>query len=214
MTTLSDLRADIADDVDDTTGEYAGQIIKAIQAAQRYCERHTFFFNETRDITFPTVQDQEWYDDNDHPDIRTLVRIVAAYSEDAQGQRTTMVRVPPEEIETLSDNSAARGEPYLWTYFNQKIRLYPIPGATSYTIRLQVGPYRLAPLVNPGDSNAWLDYAYDMIKARAKYIFAKNTLKDPALAAESLNDYMDQYNALKAETSARNGTGTICPTHF
>src|SRR5690606_40476631 len=64
----------------------------------------------SRDITFPTVQDQEWYDDNDHPDIRTLVRIVAAYSEDAQGQRTTMVRVPPEEIETLRSEERRVGQ--------------------------------------------------------------------------------------------------------
>lgn len=214
MTTLADLQADIADDVDDTTGEYDSQIIKAIQAAQRYCERYTFYFNETRDLTFSTVDGQEWYDETDNANIPTLVRIHELYSEDTQGQRTTLIRKPPEDLETLSDNSAASGEPYLWTYFDQKIRLYPIPGATVYTIRMQLGPYRLTELSNPPDTNAWLDEAYDMMKARAKYILYKNTLKDPALAAEALNDYNDQFHSLKAETSSRSGTGCIQPTSF
>lgn len=214
MTTLADLQADIADDIDDTTGEYGAQIVTAIQAAQRFCERKTFYFNETRDETFTTVADQEWYDDSDNANISTLVRIQALYSEDSAGQRTMLIRVSPEEIETLSDNSAASGEPYLWTYFDQKIRLYPIPGSTDYTIRMQLGPYRLGTLSDDSDTNAWLTEAYDLIKARAKYILYKNTLKDPNLAAEALNDYNDQENALVAETTSRNGTGVICPTSF
>lgn len=214
MTTLNDMISDIADDISDTTNEYTDQIKKAIQGAQRYCERHTFYFNETRDVTFQTVDGQEWYDENDNVNIPTLVRINAVFSEDAQGQRTTLIRRPAQELETLSDNSAATGEPYLWTYFNQKIRLYPVPGATVYTIRLQLGPYRLAPLVDGDDTNAWLDEAYDMIKARAKYILAKNTLKDADLAIESLNDYRDQFVALAAETSSRKGSGCIQPTRF
>lgn len=214
MTTRDDLAAEIADDADDTTGEYSDAIVTAILAAQRYCERYTFYFNETRDETFVTVDGQEWYGAADNANIPTLVRIHHLYSEDAQDQRTNVVRVPPDEIETLSDNSAARGEPYLWTYFGQQIRLYPIPNATVYTMRLQLGPYRLAPLTEGSDENAWLTEAYDLMKARAKYILYKNTIKDAALATEALNDYHDQFTALKAETSARNGTGTIQATRF
>jgi hypothetical protein len=214
MTTLADIKSDIADDIDDTTNEYSDAITKAVQGAQRYCERSTYYFNETRDVTFTTVNAQEWYDESDNANIPTLVRIVAAYSEDAQGQRTTLKRVSPEEIETLSDNSAATGEPYCWTYFNQKIRLYPIPGATAYTIRLQLGPYRLTELSDSADTNAWLDEAYDLIKARAKYILYKNTIKDANLAAEALNDWRDQDTALTGETAMRHGTGRVCPTDF
>ena len=214
MKTLADIMAVIADDVDDTTGEYSDQIKRAVQAAQRYCERKTFYFNETRDETFPTVDGQEWYGADDNANIPTLVRVVAAYSEDGQGQRTPLTRKHPDEIETLSDNSAASGEPYLWTYFNRQIRLYPIPGAAPYTVRLQLGPYRLTVLDASGDTNAWLTEAYDMIKARAKYILYKDTLKEAALAAEALNDYRDQFVALKAETASRNGSGIIRPTSF
>lgn len=214
MTLLSDLTADIADDIDDTTGEYGDAILKAVQGAQRWCERSTYYFNETRDETFVTVNAQQWYDETDNANIPTLVRIQAVYSEDSAGQTRLLTRERPEDIELVSDNSASTGEPFCWTYFAQKIRLYPIPGATVYTIRLQLGPYRLTTLSDPSDTNAWLDEAYDLIKARAKYILHKNTLKDPALAAEALNDWKDQDIALKAETSSRNGTGRIVPTCF
>lgn len=214
MTTLSDLKADIADDVDDTTGEYGDAIIKAIQGAQRDCERYTFYFNETRDQTFSTVDGQEWYGASDNANIPTLVRIQAVYSEDSQGQRCMLRRERPEEIEIVSDNSASRGEPYSWTYFDKRIRLYPVPGTEVFTIRLQIGPYRLITLSDADDTNAWLDEAYDMIKARAKYRLYKNTLKDAQLAIEALNDFRDQKALLDLETSARGSTGCIVATCF
>jgi hypothetical protein len=214
MPTFGELKAEIADDIDDTTGEYSDQIERAILAAIRYCERTTYYFNETRDVTFVTVDGQEWYDATDSADIPTLVRIQAAWSEDSQGQRSILRRSRPDEIETLSDNSAATGEPYAYTYFGQRVRLYPIPGAEVYTIRFQLGPYRLAPLSADEDENAWLTEAWDMVKARAKYILQKDTLKDAALATEALGDYSDHDDALKRETSLRNGTGRIVPTCF
>ena len=214
MTTLADLTADIADDVDDTTGEYGAAILKAVQGAQRDCDRSTYYFNETRDQTFVTISGQEWYDETDNANIPTLVRIQALYSEDASGQRTELRREPAEVLEHLSDNSASSGEPYCWTYFNQKIRLYPIPGATVYTIRMQLGPYRLTVLADPDDTNAWLDEAYDLIKARAKYRLHKNTLKEPELAIEALNDWRDQDLLLAQETSSRKATGRIQATSF
>ncbi|TIM14466.1 MAG: hypothetical protein E5Y67_12365 [Mesorhizobium sp.] len=212
--TFGDMIDAIADDVDDTTGEYGDAIQRAIKAAIRYCEREPYYFNESRDVTFSTVSGQEWYDYADNDDIGTLVRIVAAYSEDASGQRTLLSRAMPEDIELLADNGSSRGEPYCFTYFDQRVRLYPIPGATVYTIRLQLGPYRLWTLSDTTDTNSWLDEAYDMIKARAKYILHKDTLKDASLAAEALNDFNDQEQSLKAETSRRSGRGRIVCTAF
>jgi hypothetical protein len=108
MTTLADLTSAIADDIDDTTGEYSAQILTAIQAAQRYCERSTYYFNETRDVTFSTVNGQEWYGAADNANIPTLIRIEAVYSEDTNAQRVTLDRVDPRELELLADNSAPR----------------------------------------------------------------------------------------------------------
>lgn len=212
--TFASMATAIADDVDDTTGEYAVQIRTAILSALRYCERENFYFNETRDVTFSTVNGQEWYGAADNANIPTLIRIEAAFSEDASGQRSEIRRTTPQELEYLSDNTASRGEPYAFTYFNRQIRLYPIPSDYTYTIRLQVSPYRLAPLTTDTDTNAWFTEAYDMVKARAKYILAKDTLKDAEVAAEALNDYTDQLAALRNETSRRTSTGFIRATCF
>lgn len=213
MTTLSDLTADIADDIDDTTGEYANAILKAVQGAQRDCERFAFYFNETRDRTFDTVAGQAIYTGAHLADIATLVRIQAAYLRDTGGNVTELRWAPPGEIELLSDGTAASGQPTAYSYFNRAIRLYPVPNAV-WTVRLQLGPYRLGELTQPADGNAWLDEAYDLIKARAKYRLCKNTLKDANLAAEALNDFNEQFALVKAETSARNGSGAIRPTEF
>lgn len=214
MPTLGQLKADIADDIDDTTGEYSGAIHKAVLAAVRYCERKTFYFNETRDITFPTVNGQEWYGVADNANIPTLVRIQYAFREDANNVRLPLDYDTPQSIELLADNSAIRGEPSSYTYFGQRVRLYPIPDTQVFTIRLQVGPYRMTPLAVDADTNAWTTEAYDLIKARAKYLVGKDTLKDPNLATEALNDYNQQEAALEAETSSRNGSGYVQPTCF
>lgn len=214
MATLGELKADIADDIDDTTNEYAGAISKAVAKAIRYCERETYYFNETRDVTFVTVDGQEWYGVADNANIPTLVHIEKVYSEDSAGQRTEILRYLPSDIELIADNGSSRGEPYCYAYFGQRIRLYPIPAATVYTIRLQLAPYRITPLASDNDTNAWTTEAYDMIVARGKYNVCKDTLKDPNMAAEALNDYLDQADALKRETTGRNASGIIIPTYF
>jgi hypothetical protein len=214
MATLAELIAEIADDIDDTTGEYTAQTRKAILSAIRFCERKTYYFNQTRDVTFPTVIGQEWYGAADNANIPTLVQIQYAYLEGPTVERRTMRRVQNVDIEEISPTAAEMGEPYCWTYFDQQMRIYPIPGPTVYTVRLQLGPYRLATLVDDAETNAWLSEAYDMIKARAKYILQKDTLKDAALAVEALNDFNDQELALAEETSRRMSTGRIKATCF
>ncbi len=215
VTTVAAIIQGIADDIDDTTGEYTTEIVAALNAAVRYCERHTYYFNESRDVTFTTVAGQEWYDDADASEIPLIVRIQDAYCEQSGAQRRRLNRATPEEIELMADASASTGEPYAFTYFGRRLRLYPIPDSTTYTIRLQVGPYKLVfDTTNDTADSAWITEGYDMIKARAKYILFKDTLLDPARAAEALNDYNDQHRALKGETALRNGTGKIQATAF
>lgn len=212
--TLGTMLSAISDDIDDTTGEYSNQIATAILSAIRFCERETYYFNETRDVTFSTVDGQEFYTSVDNAAIATLVHIESAWKEDTAGQRTAIRRVLPDDIELLADANASRGEPYCWSYFAQKVRLYPVPSVTVFTIRLVVAPYRLDPLTAVDSTNAWLTEAYDMIKARAKYILAMDTLKDPPVATAALADYNNQRQFLLAETSSRNGTGTVQATSF
>lgn len=212
--TFYDMLSVISDEVDDPMGEYSNQIQACIFKAIRVCEREPYYFNETRDVTFPTIDGQEWYDGRDNPNIPTLVRIVAAYSEDESGQRLKLERAMPDELEALSRSSSSRGQPTSYTYFGQRIRLYPIPGDDSRTIRLQLGPYRLAPIQSANDSNVWFTEGFDMVKARAKFELYRNYVQDEALATAALDDYREQDGLLKAETSRRNGRGRIIATAF
>lgn len=214
MPTYADLQADIADSIDDTTGEYTAQIKKAILKAIRYCERTGYYFNETRDVTFPTAQGRNIYTSADNAEIASLVRIEAAFIIDASTQVRLLSPADPKVMEYLSDNSAARGQPYWFCYFAQSIRLYPIPDATPYTVRLQLSPYRLTALSADSDTNAWLTEAYDMVMERAKFHLAADTLKDEALAMASLQLYQEQEAIVSAETSKRASTGFIRPTDF
>lgn len=213
MTTRADLEAEIADDIDDTEGEYAAQIVTAIQAAQRYCERENYYFNETRDETFATVADQEWYGVSDNANIPTLIEIARLLVVDEDGNVEELDRQLPETLEVWAGN-ATTGKPTDWTYFGQKIRLFPKPDAADYTIRMQIGPYRLDALSQSTSTNAWLTEAYDLLKARAKYILWKNTLKEAPFAIEALNDFTDQQNQLIKETARRTGTGYVIPSQF
>lgn len=213
MATLGDIITEIADDIDDTTGEYTAQTRRSVLEAIRYCERQTYYFNETRDATLTTVVGQTWYTSADLEAIATAVRIQEIYYIDSSGNYRPLIRVPPEELELLADNTGSQGEPSNWAYFQQQVRIYPIPN-DAYSLRFQLGPYRLTPLTSDTDTNAWLSEARDLIKARAKYILGKNTLKDPVLVGEAQLDYQDQDNRLTAESSSRMGTGYIQPSDF
>lgn len=124
MPTFGELKADIADDLDDTTGEYADQITRAIYAAIDYAQTTPYYFTDG------------------------------------------------------------------------------------------LGSRRLPTLNSDAQVNGWTADAYYLIKARAKYILYKNTIKDPDGAAEALNDYEDQRTNLLAETGRRRSTGVVRATRF
>lgn len=217
MATYADMQSEIADDIDDTTGEYASQVQRAIVAALRYCQRSTYWFNELRTGTISTTTGEQLYtfagSGSASGDFDDVIGINAVFYTDSSGQTIEMRRITPAEMELLSDASASTGQPFLWTYYQSQLWIYPEPDQ-AYTLELHLGPYRYVLPSADGDTHAFFDEAWDMVKARAKYIVYKDTLKDAALAAEALNDYRDQDRALAAETATRTGTGRIRPTCF
>jgi hypothetical protein len=74
--------------------------------------------------------------------------------------------------------------------------------------------YRLAPLVNGGDSNAWTNEAENLIRAQTKLILYMNLLED----MDGVQRMQAQIPGIKAgldyETSARSSTGRIRGTDF
>lgn len=241
MPTLAELQAHVADDIADTTGEYAVQIARAVMRAIAKYQRQRFYFNERRDVDIGLEAGQQFYDATNNEQIPKLLKIDAAFLLDGEiGQVTvdttettvddddtfidgasglggspveihTMRATTPEHLELIGDSSASRSRPYLYSYFNQQLRIYPIPDSANYTMRLQAWVRVDAPTVGT-ESNAWTTEAYDLIHAAAKRYLAQHTLRDADLAVAAGLAEQDALMDLQAETSSKNGTGIITPT--
>lgn len=231
--TISQLSTVISDEIDDTQMEYVLQIRRAIDEAIKYCERENFYFNETRELTFTTVEDQQWYgaytesyrdpDTGRYEDLsffNNIIRITSAfttYGPYPNGIKRRLSWSRPDELEYFTDNAAARGIPDTFAYFDMKIRLYPIPRGGPFTVRLLVEPVRLPEIKDEDAVNPWIVHGCAMIKARAKYNLYKNILKDMDLASVSLNTFEDELQALRVETSKRisnSNWSNVEPTRF
>ncbi|KEG20328.1 hypothetical protein [Bartonella bacilliformis] len=106
-----------------------------------------------------------------------------------------------------------QGTPIFYTFFQHKLGLFPTPNKVE-TVRLCYVPFRFDEGSCIQEDNPWLIYAFDLIKARAKYELYKNILKDPEYAAVSFNDFQEQLQILRSQTSRSKGHTTILATGF
>lgn len=210
MTTLTIMKARIADELarSDLTSQIAYSITDAIE---RY-QPERFWFNESRDVTFNTAAAQEFYTSSDNaliPDIYAIDYVSMVVG----GTVNFLERYTPDVIEDLSNNATSNGEPYAYSYFQKKIRLYPIPtGANAVRV---VGHVKVAAPATDGEaSNAWMTDAERLIRARAKLNLAMDVLHDGDLAAAMHPMVDDAFDQLKGRTNRLLGTGTIRPSAF
>lgn len=210
MTTLTIMKARIADELarDDLTSQIAYAITDAIE---RY-QPERFWFNESRDVTFSTVASQEYYTSLDNALIPNIYAI--DYGAITVGSNVHMLRREvPEIIEGWSDNGTQTGEPYAYTYFQKKIRLYPVPTAV-YSIRF-AGHVKVAvPASDSEADNVWMTDAERLIRLRAKYNLAVDVLRDSDLALAMSATVMEAFDQLKGRTNRQVGTGTIASVAF
>ncbi|EYS91579.1 hypothetical protein X471_00749 [Bartonella bacilliformis str. Heidi Mejia] len=106
-----------------------------------------------------------------------------------------------------------QGTPIFYTFWQHKLGLFPTPNKVE-TVRLCYVPFRFDEGGCIQEDNPWLIYAFDLIKARAKYELYKNILKDPEYAAVSFNDFQEQLQILRSQTSRSKGHTTILATGF
>lgn len=213
MTTLAVMKQRIADELarSDLTAMIAYAISDAINAYQS----RRLFFNESRDITFDTAADQEWYDRYDNAAIPNLMAI--DYMRVAiDSTFWELCRETPEAMES-SQVDPTTGQPTSYTYFNQQIRLYPIPNdAWEVTV---VGHIKVnEPASDTEARNPWMTDAERLIRARAKLNLARNVNAsgmDPTFSPQALLIFKDEendaFNELKARTAKQVGTGKITP---
>ena len=209
MASFLDLRTNIASDL--TRDDLGNQIGRAVLDAIKNYERDRFYFNTTRLLTFPTVPLQKTYTGADLPQIPNIIRIDQLFLKDTTSV-FSLDRYEPDEFEWLTDSNTGPGKPSAFTYIDGQILLYPTP-VTVYTMR-PIMHYRLDPLVQDADSNAWCNDAEQLIRAHAKLILYSNVLEDDA-GAQRMQAQVPAYkDKLDSETSARSATGRIRGTNF
>jgi hypothetical protein len=151
----------------------------AIQSAIAKWERTPFYFNEVyNESLFSTVAAQEVYTTATSAEILSSANIHRLHI--AGSTRYPLIRVTGSQMDDLATTATA-AQPTHWSYFNQKIRLYPIPNAI-YVIAMSY-TQRVAALSLDADTNIWTQDGFDLIKAEAKLILALEVLHDAEMAA-------------------------------
>lgn len=190
----------------------AGNFIQnAIQDAIKHREQKRFWFNESRDLTFPTVNGQRIYTATDASWIATVIDIDALFIT-VGGQNRCLRRRDAADIELHSDNAALVGEPYSWAYWDSTIQLYPIP-QQAYTVRAYA-QVRLTTLSADADTNAWMTYGERLIRQTAKALICSDVIMDDAAAAKYGGLSEAALATLEEETGRRQATGCVVATQF
>lgn len=198
----------IADEI--ARSDLTTQIQRSIKSAIQHWQRHNFWFNESRSVTFNTVASQEFYTSADSAYIPTFADIDAV-TITALGSRMDVQKRPYQELEQLSSTTTLTGIPIYYAYYGQQLRLYPIPDGV-YPVRIS-GLQRLDSVSLSADTNVWFTEGEALIRARAKMILALDVLKDAdeARRLEPLENSVHQ--ALQRETVLR-ARSNVKPTQF
>jgi hypothetical protein len=206
MGTLADLKSRIATEL--ARNDLTSQIANAVSDAIKFYGRERFWFNQSRTITFATVDGQEAYGEADQSLIPDLIKIDGIFF---STDKYPLDRYSPTDFEMLTGGSTSNGRPYAYTYTDEQILLYPTPN-DAYTLRI-FAHYRL-PALTDTDTNAWTDDAEELIRTHAKQLLYIDPLEDDESAARMGVKIPELLAGLRAETSARMGTGRIRPTQF
>lgn len=211
VNTLGYLKDKIVDELGrpDLTSQIVDKITEAIAAYQS--ER--FFFSESRDITFPTVAGQEFYGAADNAAIPTLQGFdyIILYIGSIPWP---IARRTDVEIEVLNQNGLVRGQPWNWAYYNQQIRLGPVPD-TAYQMRIAAHQTVAAPTGDDVLGNPWMSgNAERLIRSRVKYEMFLHKIRNMQMAQSMAAAVTEAFDTLKGQTNRLVGRGIMAPMEF
>ena len=207
------MKARIADEL--ARNDLTSQIAYAINDAIAAYQDERYYFNETRAITFPTVQAQEFYGPSVNTAIADIQKIdyVALYI----GNTPFMLEpMAPAVIESASTNATATGQPGAYCYYAEQFRLYPVPAESNWLIRIGASIKRAAPVTNNEANNVWMTKAERLIRARAKLEIAIHVLHDPELAETMTAVIREAEEQLISRTAqlTQHGQGRVTSMQF
>ena len=175
MADLATLKSRIASEIH--RSDLTSAIAYAIGDAVKQYQSRRFAFNQTRG-TFSTAVGTEFYDSlTDIASIDTVTMTV-------NGRKVVLDEWPYGYMERINTTTNTNNQPWAWSWYDEKIRLYPIPDAVypmtvSYVQKVDVPS-------TDGASNIWTTEAEELIRHAAK----KRIYRDVT---------MDDSGAMKAE---------------
>lgn len=214
--TMGQMITDITDELarGDLTGN--NQIQAAIGTAIEIYQKERFWFSESRDTVFNTVAAQEFYAESAVPGISTIMKfdyVVLYLGQPPIAIPWIMNRATDKEIEILNQNGLVKGQPYNWAYYNEQLRLGPIPD-TIYTIRIAAHLFVPPPAANTTLNNPWMTNAERLIRSRAKYELLLHVIRDFEEAEVMATAVEDAFTTLKGRTNKLTGTSIVQPMEF
>ena len=205
MSDLTTMKARIASEL--RRSNITSQIASAITTAIETYQQERWIFNESRSVTFPTVAAQEFYTSADSASIPLLIKL--DYAKVYIGDTAYALHPDdPSRMEELSDSATNTGQPSTYLYYDESLRLYPVPDGV-YTIRLAGVFVAAAPATDDEASNPWMTKAERLIRSRAKLELAIHVLQDQELAAAMGEATRDAWDDLKTRTNRLTGTGRV-----
>lgn len=208
--TLATMQARIQDEL--ARVDLASQTTLCIMDAIDFYQSIRFDFSESRDLTFSTVIGQEFYTASDEADIPTLEAFdyIILYLGSIPWP---LHRRPPIEIEKLNQNGLMRGQPWNFCYYNQQLRLGPVPDNV-YSMRIAAHVCVSAPASTTEADNPWMTEAEKLIRCRAKFELHTHYTRNAVEAAKMKAAEEEALEQLKGKANRLTGTGRVAPMLF
>lgn len=217
MSTLAVMKARIVREV--RRSNIDTDIAAAISTAIKEYQSERLAFNETREFTFTTVANQEFYTSSDDADLGNIIKFDYVVWVQAANS-WPLDPITPERIEYLNAAGTFTGDPQGYCWYGEKMRIYPIP-TSALTIRVGCVKKVAEPASDGESGNRWMTDAELLIRSRAKYELYTHVLLNGTLSA-----YFDPerdgsptktaFEQLKRRTSrqAQQGGWAVQPTQF
>lgn len=211
MTTRGTLKNEIIDDLErDATADNA-RVLSAISSAIKFYQPKRFWFNESRSVTFNTVDGTDTYSFG--TDIATEFYRIDGVFITENGQQYEVSPRDYRDIEGLIDSTPTEGRPWSYAYINRALRFYPVPDGV-YSVRITGHIKADEPAADDTASNVWMTEAYELIRCRAKWYLSTHVFPNQAMALSMRQAENEALTALRGATDDKIGTGQIIPTHF
>ena len=170
----------------------------AIDSAVRYYQRESFWFLETITTFTATASTTFFPVPSDLKDFDSLLVTVA-------GSKLNVIRKSYVEIDE-KDTRDYTGIPVEWAYYQDQIRLYPLP-MEDYVMTLSY--HRSLDAPSASGSNAWTGAGYDLLRFRVGWDISQHKLHAPEMAMTFKQSEIDAYNSIIGENTKKKSSGKI-----